>query len=59
MWQRRLEERDDEGMTMMLHAAAAGCTELVKFFLAKGINKSQCNEDGFTAVHLAAYQVCM
>lgn len=46
-------------MTMMLHAAAAGCTELVKFFLAKGINKSQCNEDGFTAVHLAAYQVCM
>jgi len=56
LWQRRLEVHDDEGMTMMHHAAVSGCTELVKFFLSKGNSKSSVNEDGFTAVHLAAYQ---
>jgi len=55
VWQKRLEVADDEGMTMMLHAAVSGCTELAMFFLAMGNSKSQVNEDGFTAVHLAAY----
>ncbi len=56
MWQKRLEAVDDEGNTLLMHAAAAGCTELVRFFLSKGASKSAQNEDGFSACMLAAYR---
>jgi len=54
-WLLRLEKKDDDGQTLMMFAAIAGSTELIRFFISKGCNKNVQNNDGFSALIWAAY----
>jgi len=54
-----LEGRSEDGSSLLHHAAAGGMTAVVLDFVAatpgKSVNVNEVNEDGATALHLAAH----
>jgi ankyrin repeat protein len=49
-----LNEKDNEGMTVLMHAVYGGSLEMVRYLVAeKKTNVNEKNKDGFTALHYA------
>jgi len=46
--------RDDEGETLLFHAAARGKADVAELLLAKGADPNASNERGVTPLHVAA-----
>ena len=49
-----IDQGTPEGYTPLMIAAVKGCSSIVVILLAKGANPLVVNDDGFTALHLAA-----
>jgi len=48
------QARDDEGETLLFHAATGGKADVAELLLAKGADPKATNERGLTPLHLAA-----
>ena len=44
-----------DGCTPLMYAASVGHIDILKFLMEKGVLLEEKNEDGFTALHWAAY----
>ncbi len=54
-----LNDRDDTGRTVLMHAAIDGTSEVVQLLLDSGALPNLQDESGFTALHFAAQNYCL